>query len=117
MPLVVLVGPWTGSAGEGLAISLSALGRARTVGLKMAGLEGGVFRRQMPRTNLGFQITGEKIQNGVLKEGEFQPISRTGYVPDVVVDLTRGGENRGDTDRILEAGLRVLRTEISRVDG
>ena len=116
-PVAVLVGPWTGSAGEGLAISLSALGRARTVGLKMAGLEGGVFRRQMPRTGLGFQITAEKIQNGVLKEGAFQPISRTDYVPDVMVDLTLGGENRGDTDRILEAGLRVLRTEISKVGG
>lgn len=112
-PLVVLVGPWTGSAGEGLAISLSALGRAKTVGLKMAGLEGGVFLRQMPRTGLGFQITGEKIQNGVLKEGAFQPISRTGYVPDVMVDLTVDRDNEGDTDRILETGLRVLGIEIS----
>ena len=116
-PLVVLVGPWTGSAGEGLAISLSALGRTRTVGLKMAGLEGGVFRRQMPRTNLGFQITGERIQNGVLKGRAFQPISRTDYLPDVMVDLTPDSENRRDSDQILETGLRVLRTEISKVDG
>lgn len=116
-PLVVLVGPWTGSVGEGLAISLSALGRAQTVGLRMAGLEGGVFLRRMPHTKLGFQITGEKIHNGVLKDGAFQPTPRTGYLPDVMVDLMLGSENGGDSDRILETGLRVLRTEISRVDG
>lgn len=66
-----------------------------------------------------FDLTLEEFgaAAGIIKEGAFQPISRTGYVPDVRVDPTLGGENRGDTDRILEAGLRVLQTEISRVRG
>ena len=106
-PIVLLVGPWTGSAGEGLAISLSAMARARTVGLKMAGLEGGVFHRPMPRTGLGFQLTGEKIYNGTIKNGSFCSISRQAYQPDKLVDLTSRA-NRNETDYILEVGVTVL---------
>ncbi len=106
-PIVLLVGPWTGSAGEGLAISLSAMDRACTVGLKMAGLEGGVFHRQLPRTGVGFQITGEKIYNGTIKNGSFCPISRQSYQPDRLVDLaSRAGQS--GTDYVLEVGVTVL---------
>ena len=106
-PIVLLVGPWTGSAGEGLAISLSAMARARTVGLKMAGLEGGVFHRRMPRTGLGFQLTGEKIYNGTIKNGSFCSISRQAYQPDKLVDLTSRA-NRNETDYVLKVGVTVL---------
>ncbi len=106
-PIVLLVGPWTGSAGEGLAISLSAMARARTVGLKMAGLEGGVFHRRMPRTGLGFQLTGEKIYNGTIKNGSFCSISRQAYQPDKLVDLTSRA-NRHETDYVLKVGVTVL---------
>ncbi len=106
-PIVVLVGPWTGSAGEGLAISLSAMDRASTVGLKMAGLEGGVFHRQLPRTGVGFQITGEKVYNGTIKHGSFCPIARQSYRPDTLVDLaSRAGQR--ETDDVLEVGVTVL---------
>ncbi len=106
-PIVALVGPWTGSAGEGLAISLSALDRARTVGLKMAGLEGGVFHHRMPRTGVGFQLTGEKIYNGTLKNGSFSSISRQAHQPDRLVDLTsRVAQSR--TDYVLDVGVTVL---------
>ena len=106
-PIVILVGPWTGSAGEGLAISLSATDRARSVGLKLAGLEGGVFHRQLPRTGVGFQITGEKIYNGTIKNGSFCPISRQSYRPDKMIDLaSRVGQS--GTDRVLEVGVTVL---------
>ena len=106
-PIVALVGPWTGSAGEGLAISLSVMDRVRTVGLKMAGLEGSVFHHRMPRTGVGFQITGEKIYNGTLKNGSFCSIPRQGYQPDELVDLTsRAGQN--ETDYVLEVGVTVL---------
>ena len=106
-PIVALVGPWTGSAGEGLAISLSALDRARTVGLKMAGLEGGVFHHRMPRTGVGFQITGEKVYNGTIKSGSFCPIARQSYRPDTLVDLaSRVAQPR--TDYVLDVGVTVL---------
>ncbi len=106
-PIVLLVGPWTGSVGEGLAISLSAMNRVRTVGLKMAGLEGGIFHRQLPRTGVGFQITGEKIYNGTIKNGLFCPISRQNYQPDKLVDLTSRAAQSG-TDYVREVGVTIL---------
>ena len=106
-PIVLLVGPWTGSAGEGLAISLGAMDRARTVGHMMAGLEGGVFHRRLPRTGLGFQLTGEKIYNGTFKNGSFCSISRQAYQPDKVVDLTSRVAQRRK-DYVLETGVTVL---------
>ena len=114
-PIVLLVGPWTGSAGEGLAVSLSAMGRASTVGLEMAGLEGGVFHRQMPRTGVGFQITGEKIYNGTIKDGSFCLISRESYRPDKLVDLTSWVGQSG-TDYVLEVGVTVLNDLIKRIN-
>ena len=106
-PIVVLVGPWTGSAGEGLAISLGTMDRASTVGLKMAGLEGGVFHYRMPSTGVGFQLTGEKIYNGTIKNGSFYSISRQAYRPDKLVDLTSRA-SRNETDCVLEVGVTVL---------
>ncbi len=106
-PIVLLVGPWTGSTGEGLAISLSVMDRVRTVGLKMAGLEGGVFHYRMPRTGIGFQLTGEKIYNGTIKNGSFYSISRQAYQPDKLVDLTSRA-SRNETDCVLEVGVTVL---------
>ena len=113
-PIVVLVGPWTGSAGEGLAISLSAMDRARTVGLRMAELEGGVFHRQLPRTGVGFQITGEKIYNGTIKNGSFYSIPRRDYRPDRLVDLT-SRVAQGRTDYVLETGVTVLHNLIKGI--
>ena len=40
-PLLVLVGHWTGSMGEGMAIGLDGMGRGRVMGSQMAGLAGG----------------------------------------------------------------------------
>ena len=106
-PIVLLVGPWTGSAGEGLAISLSAVDRAKTVGHVMAGLEGGVFHYRMPRTGVGFQLTGEKVYNGTIKNGSFCSIPRQAYQPDKSVDLTSRA-SRNETDYVLEVGVTVL---------
>lgn len=51
-PVVVLVGRWTGSMGEGVAIGLDGLGRATVMGSKMAGLAGGTERVDLPYFNL-----------------------------------------------------------------
>ena len=40
-PLIVLVGRWTGSMGEGMAVGLDGMERARVMGDRMAGLAGG----------------------------------------------------------------------------
>ncbi len=110
-PLVVLVSHWTGSAGEGLAISLDALDRATVVGTKMAGLEGSVFTMRMPNTGIGFQFTRQKVFNGTLNGNpgsrEFVGSSRSAYTPSVLVDPLKvtWGESE---DPILEKGLEVL---------
>ena len=113
-PIVLLVGPWTGSAGEGLAISLSVMDRVRTVGLKLAGLEGGVFHRRMPRTGVGFQLTGEKIYNGTIKNSSFCSISRQAYQPDELVDLT-SRVAQGGKDYVLEVGVTALNNLIKDI--
>lgn len=110
-PLVVLVNRWTGSAGEGLAISLDAIDRATVVGTKMAGLEGSVLTMRMPNSGIGFQCTNQKIFNGTLKgdreSQRFVGSSRSAYVPSVLVDPMM--EARGESeDPILEKGMEVL---------
>lgn len=51
-PMVVLVGRWTGSMGEGMAIGLDALGRADVIGTRMAGLAGGTEAARLEETGL-----------------------------------------------------------------
>ncbi len=110
-PVVILVNRWTGSAGEGLAISLDALGRAAVVGTRMAGLEGSVYTMRMPHTGIGFQCTKQRVFNGTLTgdpaSREFAGTSRSAYIPSVLVEtLTK--TLHADEDPILEKGLKVL---------
>ena len=97
-PLVVLVGRWTASMGEGMAIGFDAMRRAAVVGTRMAGLNGAVFDLQLPNTGIKLNYAGEKLfhLNGTPRED---------FVPPVLVNLS--GAGRGDA--ILEAGVRTLR--------
>ncbi len=118
-PVVILVNRWTGSAGEGLAISLDALGRATVVGTAMAGLEGSVYTMRIPHTGIGFQCTKQKVFNGTLKRDpasrEFAGSSRSAYIPSVVVDPLKA--DCGDSeDPILKKGIEVLLDAIGRSD-
>ncbi len=110
-PVVILVNHWTGSAAEGLAISLDAIGSATVVGTKMAGLEGSVYTMRMPHTGIGYQCTKQRVFNGTLKgdpaSREFAGSSRSAYIPSVLVD-TMTEAWREDEDPILEKGLKVL---------
>lgn len=113
LPIVILVNRWTGSAGEGLAISLDALDRATVVGTKMAGLEGSVLSMRMPNSGIGFQCTNQKIFNGTLKGDTasqcFIGSSRSVYTPSVLVDPMT--EARSDSeDPILKKGVEVLQS-------
>jgi carboxyl-terminal processing protease len=47
-PVVVLVGNWTGSMGEGIAIGFEGIKRAKIVGTKMAGLLGEIYSFETP---------------------------------------------------------------------
>lgn len=59
-PLLVRVGRWTGSMGEGLAIGLRALG-ARVEGGRMAGLRGAVDDEALPHTGEVLKLPTERL--------------------------------------------------------
>jgi C-terminal processing protease CtpA/Prc len=73
-PVVVLVGRWTGSMGEGIAIGLDGMRRATVIGTPMAGLLGANYARSMPHTRIEVRIPAERLShlNGTPRE-DFSP--------------------------------------------
>jgi carboxyl-terminal processing protease len=105
-PTVVLVGRWTGSMGEGMAIGLDGMKRATVVGTRMAGLNGGIFSMRLLNTGIGVNYAGEKMNhiNGSPREN---------FVPPVLVDLLNPRPGSVE-DPILEAGYQHLMKETER---
>lgn len=101
-PLVVLVGRWTASMGEGMAVGLDGMGGATVVGTRMAGLNGAVFDLELPNTKIKLNYAAEKLFH-------VDGTPREEFVPPVLVKLS--GERKGDA--ILEEGIRVLRARAS----
>lgn len=66
----LMVGHWTGSMGEGIAIAFDGTGKAKIIGTKMAGLLGAVDGFRLSHTDIGFQIPTEKLYhvNGTPRE-------------------------------------------------
>jgi carboxyl-terminal processing protease len=66
----ILVGHWTGSMGEGLAIGFDGMNKGTVVGTKMAGLRGAISSFGMTETKIGFQIPTERLYhlNGTPRE-------------------------------------------------
>lgn len=66
----ILVGHWTGSMGEGIAIGFDGMKRAKIVGTKMAGLLGAINGFTMTETKISFQIPTERLYhiNGTPRE-------------------------------------------------
>jgi carboxyl-terminal processing protease len=66
----VLVGHWTGSMAEGIAIGFDGLKRAKIIGTEMAGLLGAINGFMMSETKIGFQIPTERLYhiNGTPRE-------------------------------------------------
>ena len=59
-PVRVLVGRWTGSMGEGLAIGFDAIG-AEIVGSRMAGLLGAIYDHRLEHSGLVLKIPTERL--------------------------------------------------------
>ncbi|TPV96551.1 MAG: hypothetical protein B7733_04105 [Myxococcales bacterium FL481] len=95
--LVVLVGRWTGSMGEGLAIGLQGMGRAQLVGTRMAGLRGAVDEVELPVSGWALNLPTE-----ALFRIDGRP--RHEVEPDVLVDLARASGE----DPVLERGVALL---------
>lgn len=98
-PVVVLVGKWTGSMGEGLAIGFEGIKRAEIVGTKMERLAGAIFNFGFKHQKFGYQLSQEKLYhiNGVLREK---------YIPTNYVKQTKINK-----DEVLEKGIRIVRNE------
>ena len=66
----ILVGRWTGSMGEGMAIGFDGMKRAKIIGTEMAGLIGAISNFQMSETHIGFQFPTERLYhvNGTPRE-------------------------------------------------
>jgi len=72
--LIVKVGRWTGSMGEGIAIGFAGMNRGTVKGTQMAGLLGAVETFQLPESGIGFQIPVERLYHidGTPRE-DFRP--------------------------------------------
>jgi C-terminal processing protease CtpA/Prc len=96
--LVVLVGRWTASMGEGIAIGFDAMQRATVVGTEMARLNGSVYSYRLPNSGIGFNIPTERLYR-------VDGLPREEYVPAVYVRPAADPA----TDAALEMALRRLR--------
>jgi len=96
-PVVVLVGRWTGSMGEGIVIGLDGMGRATVAGTPMAGLNGAISGRTLPNTGIGVRIPTEQL---IHVDGS----PRESFVP-AVVALS---EQAANVDVALEQALELL---------
>jgi len=74
----VIVGHWTGSMGEGMAIGFDGLKGTKIIGTEMAKLLGAIDGFTLPETNISFQIPTERLYhiNGTPRE-KYKPILLT----------------------------------------
>tara|TARA_R110002074_G_C12450803_1_gene658512 strand:+ start:41 stop:1279 length:1239 start_codon:yes stop_codon:yes gene_type:complete len=96
-PVVVLVGKWTGSMGEGLAIGFDGLGRAEIVGTEMKRLAGGSTNDfHLKNENLNFKLMTEKLfhLNGTPREK---------YIPENYVS-----QSSTEKDETLKKGIELI---------
>lgn len=95
--VAVLVGRWTGSMGEGLAIGFDGVGRGTVVGGPMAQLLGATYRIDLPNTKIGVSVPAERLYhvNGTPREA---------FRPKVAVGPGGGAGH----DDVLTAGVEVV---------
>lgn len=79
--LLVMVGHWTGSMGEGMAIGFDGMHAGTVIGTRMAGLLGAVSTFSMPYTNIRYQLPTERLYhiNGRPRE-DYVPRKHTGNI-------------------------------------
>ncbi|MEO8117593.1 MAG: S41 family peptidase [Bacteroidota bacterium] len=79
--VIVLVGHWTGSMGEGIAIGFDGMKRATIIGTAMAGLLGAINSFTLTETKIGYQFPTERLYhiNGTPRE-DYKPTIQTGNI-------------------------------------
>jgi len=105
-PIVILVNHWTGSMGEGITIGFDALGKAKTVGTKMAGLNGAINGFQTSKTKIPYSFPTEQLYhiNGTPREI---------FNPTKLIDLTNS-KYKKISDPILAEGLNIINAKYKR---
>lgn len=95
-PIVILVGRWTGSMGEGLAIGFEGMKRAEIVGSEMQRLAGEMNGFSFKHQNYGYRLSTAKLYhiNGTPREK---------YVPTNYVKQTTT-----KTDETLAKGIELI---------
>jgi C-terminal processing protease CtpA/Prc len=96
-PVAVLVGRWTGSMGEGLAMALDGMDRATVVGTLMAGLLGATYGITLPRTGWSVRVPAERLYH-------LDGTPREDFVPSLLIEPGPPGQ-----DLALTAALEILR--------
>jgi carboxyl-terminal processing protease len=93
-PVIVLVGAWSGSMGEGIAIGLHGIRGARVLGQRMAQLLGALGEVRLDKSGIVARVPNEKLfhVNGTPRED---------FSPEPVTQSSQG-------DATLEAALRLL---------
>jgi len=89
-PVAVLVGRWTGSMGEGLAIGLDGMERATVIGTPMAGLRGALYNHTLPNTGIEIRIPAERLYH-------IDGTPREKFLPPVLVKSDLGVEELPET--------------------
>lgn len=99
-PVVILVGRWTGSMGEGLAIGFEGMGRAEIVGSEMERLAGEMNGFSFKHRNYGYRLSFAKLHhiNGTPREL---------YIPSNYVKQTTSQK-----DEILENGIKLINNHL-----
>jgi C-terminal processing protease CtpA/Prc len=84
--LIVLVGYWTGSMGEGMAIGFDAMKKGTIMGTKMAGLLGEIYSFETPENKITFSFPCVQLQhvNGQPRE-DFVPTPITDKVSAILM--------------------------------
>ncbi len=95
-PVVILVGRWTGSMGEGLAIGFEGIESAQIIGTEMRRLAGEVYDFNIKHQNYGYKLSTAKLYhvNGTLREE---------YIPTMYVKQTTI-----ERDETLEKGIELI---------
>ena len=92
-PIAVLVGRWTASMGEGVAVGLDGMQRATVFGSAMAGLAGAVYGSTLGHTGIPVRVPAERLYH-------VDGTPREGFVPRFGIGPTSPAE-----DTVLEAAL------------
>ena len=99
-PIAVLVGRWTGSMGEGVAIGLDGMDRATVFGSTMAGLRGALYSHSLKHTGIQVRVPAERLYH-------VDGTPREAFVPPILVEATSLAE-----DAVLEEALHWLQGQL-----